>query len=91
MMTLRNYCTTAFSDDLNTLRPIVFQMKKVLLLSSTMVFLTLLLMTGSGIINSAHACPITDGDGGLKGNPTTPNSPTTQISQTPQPLQSQSV
>ncbi len=67
-------------------------MNKFLMIASALAFLTVLLASGNGIINSAHACPNSStGTPGSNTSPNTSSSPNTQIAQPSQPLQSQSV
>ena len=67
-------------------------MNKAFSIASAMVLLALLLATGVGLIHPANACPNSpSGTTGMKGNPTASSSPSTQIAQPSQPLQSESV
>jgi len=67
-------------------------MNKAFSIASAMVLLGLLLATGVGLVHPANACPNNpSGTAGMKGNPNASTSPSTQIAQPLQPLQSESV
>jgi len=80
------------SQMINILACVIYSMNKAFSFASAMVLLALLLATGVGLIHPANACPNNpSGTAGMKGNPNASTSPSTQIAQPSQPLQSNSV